>query len=266
MNSPAGSAPGWSLSLNASGTQRALGNISPFYNAFFDETKPAWGGNATRLLDTPRFVQTYVHTRDKTPARGFVLSPATINDAFDFAALVPDEINRSDVQPPLQHTERSVNIFTSYRFSATASRFFKGARVGCGANYRSAPVSGCDAANNHAPIRGVTTLLVNLMLGKIFPTGHGESVDGQINLQNLLGAEAMIPFAASTLRRALWGRFLSIVVRASAAHGIRAVGSFLGFPRRSFVVSLSPAGHGIARRRRSLLRSRGDQGSGLIAA
>ena len=246
MNSPAGSAPGWSLSLNASGTQRALGNISPFYNAFFDETKPAWGGNATRLLDTPRSVQTYVHTRDKTPARGFVLSPATINDAFDFAALVPDEINRSDGQPPLQHTERSVNIFTSYRFSATASRFFKGARVGCGANYRSAPVSGCDAANNHAPIRGVTTLLVNLMLGKIFPTGHGESVDGQINLQNLLGAEAMIPFAASTLGRALWGRFLSIVVRASAAHGIRAVGSFLGFPRRSFVVSLSPASHGIA--------------------
>jgi len=81
LNSPAGSAPGWSLSRNASGTQPALGNISPFYNAFFDETEPAWGSNATRLLDTPRTVQTHVRARDKTPARGFVLNPATINDA-----------------------------------------------------------------------------------------------------------------------------------------------------------------------------------------
>lgn len=203
FNSLAGSAPGGSLSLNASETKLALGNLSPFYKAFFDETEPAWGGNATRLLDTPRTVQTYVRTRDKTPARGFVLNPATINDAFDFAALVLDEINWSDGQTPLQHTERSVNIFTSYRFSATTSRFFKGARVGSGASYRSAPLIGYDAANNNTPIRGDTTLLFNLMLGKIFPTGHGESFNVQINLQNLLGAEAMILFAASTLRQVL---------------------------------------------------------------
>ena len=190
--------PGWSLSLNASETKLALGNISPFYNAFFDETKPAWDGNATRLLDTPGTVQTYVRTRDNTPARDFVLNPATINDAYDFAALMRDEINRSDGQQPLQHTERSVNIFTSYRFTEAAARFLKGGRVGAGANYRSAPVIGYDAANNNAPIRGDTTLLVNLMLGKTFPLGRGESFDVQLNLQNLLGAEAMIPFAAST--------------------------------------------------------------------
>ena len=189
--------PGWNLSLNASETQLALGNIAPFHNAFFNETKSAWDGNATRLLDTPTTVQSYVRTRDNTPARDFVLNPATINDAYDFAALLRDEINRSDGQQPLQHTERSLNVFTSYRFAETAFRHLRGLRAGAGVNFRSAPVIGYDAASNNAAIRGDTSLLVNLMLGKTIPFGRGESFDVQLNVKNILGAGNMVPFAAS---------------------------------------------------------------------
>jgi hypothetical protein len=114
------------------------------------------------------------------------------------------------------------------RVRGSPSRFLKEARVGSAANYRSAPLIGYDAAKKNTPIRGDTTLLVNLMLGKIFPTGHGESFNVQINLQNLLGAEAMIPSAASTLRRALCGeRFAASALRRALCGEHFAAGSCL---------------------------------------
>ncbi len=190
-------ARGWSISLNASETKLKLGNVAPFQNAFFVETRPLWDGNATPLADTPTAVQTYVRTRDNTPGRDFTLNPATINDAYDYASLLRDEINRADGQQPLQHTEHGVNVFTSYRFAAGAARWLRGCRIGGGANWRSAPVIGYDAARGDAPIRGDTTLLVNAMLGRIIPLAHGLSCDVQLNVQNLLGEQDMIPFSAT---------------------------------------------------------------------
>lgn len=190
-------ARGWSISLNSSETKLKLGNVAPFQNAFVNETKPLWDGNRTPLTDTPTTVQTYVRTRDNTPGRDFTLDPATIDDAYDFAALMRDEINRADGQQPLQHIARSFNIFTSYRFTESPLRFLKGARIGGGANWRSAPVIGYDAANNNTPIRGDTSLLVNAMVGKIIPLPRGMSLDLQLNVQNLLGDEDMIPFSAT---------------------------------------------------------------------
>ena len=189
---------GWSVSFNASEATQALSNVAPFQNGFFQETKPAWDGNATPLTDTPTAVQTYVRTRDNTPNRDFTLNPATINDAFDFAALMIDEINRSDGQQPLQQIERSINVFTSYRFAETGTRFLKGVRIGAGANYRSAPVIGYDGANNNATIRGDSNLLVNAMLGKTFKLTLGRTIDVQLNVQNLFGVEGMAPFSATS--------------------------------------------------------------------
>ena len=69
-------------------------------------------------------------------------------------------------------------------------------RGGGGANYRTSPVVGYDAASNNAPIRGITNLLTNLMVGKTFRPGRNETFDVQLNVQNVFAEHAMIPLQA----------------------------------------------------------------------
>ena len=189
-------AKNWSVSLNYGYNKQSDTNIAPFHNAFFAETKAAWDGNMTPLDLTPANVQSFVRTRDGTPGRDFVLEPATINDAYDYASLLMAEINRANGQQQLRHLTDSINFFTSYRFMDRGGPVFRGARIGGGANYRSAPVIGYDGANNDAPIMGAKSFMVNIMLGKTFQLGRGRTFDLQLNVQNLFGEEDMIPFQA----------------------------------------------------------------------
>lgn len=202
---------GWSASLNFSRNQLALGHIAPFQNDFIAEVTPAWKGNRTPLDQTPAVVATYVRSRDKTPGRDFVLDPATINDAFEYSALQVAEVNRSLGQQPMQHQKDSFNLFTSYRFGSAAPRWLKGARLGGGANYRSAPVIGYDAGNANAPIFGDSELLVNVMVGRAFTLGRGPILDLQLNVQNLLGTEDLLPMQARAPGQILVYRYPSQV-------------------------------------------------------
>ena len=186
----------WSISFNYATNDQSDTNIAPFHNAFFAETNAAWEKNTTRLTDTPANVQSFVRLRDGTPGRDFVQSPATIADAYGYASALMAEINRASGQEQMQHQKESMNVFTSYRFSDASFPFLRGMRVGGGANYRTSPVIGYDAANNNAPIRGISNLLTNLMVGKIFRLGRNETFDVQLNVQNVLAEHAMIPLQA----------------------------------------------------------------------
>ncbi len=186
----------WSVSLNYATNDQSSTNIAPFHNAFFAETKAAWEKNTTRLIDTPANVQSFVRTRDATPGRDFGASPATIADAYGYASALMAEINRASGQEQLQHQKESVNVFTSYRFNDASVGFLRGMRIGGGANYRTSPVIGYDAARNNAPIRGITNLLTNLMIGRTFRLGRNETFDVQLNIQNVLAEHDMIPLQA----------------------------------------------------------------------
>lgn len=190
-------AKNWSVSLNVSRTNVIASNVGPFENAFIAEVASAWKGNATPLDQTPAGLATYVTTRDSTPGRDFTLAPATIKDAYEHAAFVVKDINRAEGQVPMQHLEDSVNLFTSYRFDDGAPALLRKSRIGIGCNYRSAPVIGYDANNGLKPILGRTDFIVNLMLGKSFVAGKGRIIDIQLNVQNLLAEEDMMPFNAS---------------------------------------------------------------------
>lgn len=198
---------GWNVSLNFSRNKLGLSNIAPFHNAFIAEVTPAWKGNLTPLDATPARVATYVSTRDNTPGRDFTLNPATINDAYEDAALQVAQINRANGQRPMQNQEYSANVFTSYRFRGDAPGVLKNARAGVGANYRSAPVIGYYAAENNAPILGRHEFLMNAMLGKSLRIGKGRAFDLQINFQNLLGEEDLLPFNASVPGQILVSRY-----------------------------------------------------------
>jgi hypothetical protein len=177
------------ISFNFVANDQSDTNIAPFHNAFFAETRAAWEKNTTRLTDTPAIVQSFVRLRDGTPGRDFVQNPATIANASALMA----EINRVSGQEQLHHQKESMNVFTSYRFGDSSLPFLRGMRIGGGANYRTSPVNGYDSANNNAPIRGITNLLKNLMVGKTFRLGRNETFDVQPNVQNVLAVHDMIP-------------------------------------------------------------------------
>ena len=197
----------WNMTFNVSRNKLALSNIAPFHNAFIAEVAPAWKGNRTLLEQTPSQVQDYVRARDSTPGRDFVLNPATINDAYEYTALQVAEMNRSAGQQPMQHQRDSFNVFTSYRFAAAAPALLRQVKAGIGCNYRSAPIIGYDAANANAPVLGQSEFYVNLMLGKSLPLRQGATLDLQLNVQNLLGAEDLLPFNASAPGKILVQRY-----------------------------------------------------------
>ena len=199
----------WSVTLNVSHNTLGLTNIAPFHNGFVAEVTPAWKGNLTPLAQTPTAVADYVITRDKTPARDFVLNPATINDTYEHIALQVASMNRSDGQRSLQNQAEHYNLFTSYRFAPQAPAFLRRMKTGIGCTYRSAPVIGYDAANNNEPNFGRSEFYVNLMLGKSIPLRKNATLDFQLNVQNLLGDEDLLPFLADSPGKVLVQRYPS---------------------------------------------------------
>jgi hypothetical protein len=174
-----------------------LTDIAPDMKGFLAENKAAWDGNPTPLDTTPGNVATFVRTRDNTPGRDFVVNPATFNDAYDYVQSLIDIVNGGTGKPPLSFTGESFNAFTSYRFSDGAPALLRFARVGCGANYRGAPVIGYDTANANAPIFGRSSIIYNAMLGKQIRLRRGQSLDLQLNLENLFHQEDLVPFSAA---------------------------------------------------------------------
>ncbi len=192
---------GWSVSVNYSRNKIALTNIGPAMNEFLAEVKGSWDGNPAPVNQTNGNVANFVRQRDNTPDRDFVLNPATFNDSYDYAADVIASVNAAEGQVPLQNVEESFNFFTSYRFAAEAPSMLKNSRIGLGGNFRAAPVIGYNIAQNNVPIEGKRLFLVTLMLGKKFPLRKGQSIDLQLNIQNLLGEEDLLPYSAESPTR-----------------------------------------------------------------
>ncbi len=188
-------APGWSVSLNYARPKIAHTNLAPSMAGFLAEVKNAWDGNPSPLDATPGTIATFVRTRDGTPSRDFVLNPATFNDAFDYATSLLDLVYRGTGKPPLSFVGESFNAFTSYRFPEGAPSLIRRARVGFGANYRGPAVIGF-AAEDNTPILGRSTLIYNLMIGRQFRIRRGQSLDVQLNIENLFKQEDLIPYSA----------------------------------------------------------------------
>lgn len=187
---------GWNISMNYSRNPLTATNVAPDMNGFLSRTKALWDGNLSRLDQTPALVATFVTTRDKTPGRDFTLNPATYNDAYDYAVSVMDQVNLTFGQSPLSHIESRFNVFNSYRFDNDAWGVFQRSRVGLGSNYRGPAVIGYDVVNGNTPILGKSSIIYTMMLGKRFPLGKGRSVDVQLNIENLLKQEDLLPFSA----------------------------------------------------------------------
>ena len=71
------------------------------------------------------------------------------------------------------------------------------ARAGLGANHRGPAVIGYDAANGDAVILGRSAITWSGMLGKRFALRRGQSLDLQLNVENIFGQEARLPYSAT---------------------------------------------------------------------
>ncbi|MEY4687926.1 MAG: hypothetical protein RIR76_1949 [Verrucomicrobiota bacterium] len=189
-------AAGWNISVNYSRPRLVFTDLAPSMRGLLAANRAAWDGNATPLDSTRATVATFVRARDNTPARDFVLQPATLNDAYDYVQSLLDLVDRGDGKPPLSFTGESFNAFTSYRFGDGAHASLRGGRAGLGANHRGAPVIGFDAANGNAPILGRGALVWNAMLGKQLRVRRGHLLDLQLNVENLFRQEEALPFSA----------------------------------------------------------------------
>lgn len=191
-------APGWSLSANFSRADLRLADGAARANEFHRATQAAWDGNGTPLLTTSADLQTFVRQRDNTPNRDFVLNPATINDAYDWGTSLLQNLAASNGQAPLGHRRDSANLFTSYRFGASAPAWLQQARCGIGASFRGAPIVGYRTATDNSPYFGRRETLLNLMVGKRYRLRTpGHSLDLQLNLNNALGSEELMPYNAT---------------------------------------------------------------------
>lgn len=187
----------WSISFNYSHTRLKLGDAAARTKQFHAETKGDWDNNNTSLISTPGNVQDYVRQRDNTPNRDFVLNPGTFNDAYDWAGEVLKTLSAAEGQVPLGHVEDSFNVFTSYRFGADTPALLRQGRFGIGGNYRGRGIIGYDAARNNAPIKGDSTFQASVMLGKrIGLKRAGQSIDFQLNINNVFGDEDLVPYSA----------------------------------------------------------------------
>lgn len=190
-------ASGWSVTLNAARNQLKQANILSNSMAFLRGVKSEWERSTARLDDTPAAVATFVRTRDGTPQRDFVTNPATFADTYAYSLSVADPFLRGTGKSPFAHTETNFNAFTSYRFANDAPRLARGVRAGLGANYRGPAVIGYDAANGDAVIPGRSSIVWNGMLGKRFALRRGQSLDLQLNVENIFGQEDRLPYSAT---------------------------------------------------------------------
>ncbi len=191
-------APGWSVSLNYARPEIVFTDLAPSIKGLLAENQAVWDGSRSPLESTPATVATFVRARDNTPSRDFVLNPATFNDAYDYVQSLVDIVNYGTGKPPLSFGGESFNAFTSYRFSEGVPALLRSARVGFGANYRGPAVIGFDAANDNNPIYGQSSILFNLMIGKQIRIRRGQSLDLQLNVENLFRQENLLPFSAAT--------------------------------------------------------------------
>lgn len=189
-------AAGWNISVNYSRPRLVFTDLAPSMRGLLADNRAAWDGNATLLDSTRATVATFVRARDNTPARDFVVQPATLNDAYDYVQSLLELVDRGDGKPPLSFTGESFNAFTSYRFGDGAHAWLRGGRAGLGANHRGAPVIGFDAANDNAPILGRGALVWNAMLGKQLRLRRAHLLDLQLNVENLFRQEESLPFSA----------------------------------------------------------------------
>ena len=189
--------PGWSITLNAARNQLRQTNILSDSMAFLAGVKPAWENNRTTLEETPAAVATFVRARDGTPQRDFVTNPATFADVYAYGLSVADPFLRGTGKSPFAHIQDTFNAFTSYRFSNDAPRLLRGGRAGIGANHRGPAVIGYDSSNKDAVILGRSAITWSGMLGRRFTLRRGQALDFQINVENILGQEARLPYSAT---------------------------------------------------------------------
>lgn len=189
--------PGWSISFNAARNELKQANILSDSMAFLASVQSEWEGSTARLDDTPAVVATFVRTRDGTPQRDFVTNPATFGDVYAYGLSVAAPFLRGTGKSPFAHVEQTFNAFTSYRLTNDAPRFARGVRAGLGANYRGPAVIGYDSANNNAVILGRSAITWSGMLGKRFALRRGQSLDLQLNVENILGQEDRVPYSAT---------------------------------------------------------------------
>jgi hypothetical protein len=190
-------APGWSITLNVARNELKQTNILSDSMAFLSSVKSEWERSTTRLDDTPAVVATFVRTRDGTPQRDFVTNPATFADVYAYGLAVAEPFLRGTGKSPFAHVGETFNAFTSYRFANDAPRFARGLRAGLGANHRGPAVIGYDAANNDAVILGRSAITWSGMLGKRFALRRSQSLDLQLNVENIFGQEDRLPYSAS---------------------------------------------------------------------
>jgi outer membrane receptor protein involved in Fe transport len=188
---------GWSITLNAARNELKQTNILSDSMAFLASVKSEWERSATRLDDTPGVVATFVRSRDGTPQRDFVTNPATFADVYAYGLSVADPFLRGTGKSPFAHVEQTFNAFSSYRFGTDGPRFARGVRAGLGANYRGPAVIGYDSGNNDAVILGRSAITWSGMAGKRFALRRGQTLDLQLNVENIFGQEDRLPFSAS---------------------------------------------------------------------
>jgi len=188
----------WNLSFNYSKNTTIAGSglaYGPDHVAFMEENRSAYDGNLTPLNEEPAGnLRDYINNRDNTPERDFTADPATFNDVYDFAGTVVDDARSGAGRIPFGHNEESFNFFSTYKFSDNMPDLLHNSRIGIGGNYRTAPVIGFDASNDTKEIWGDSFFIARLMLAKRLPLSNGRYLDLQLNVNNLLGEEDLLPY------------------------------------------------------------------------
>jgi len=191
--------PRWSVSMNYSKNNIASGKVyAPDHLAFVVDNKSRYDGNMETVLNTPGALATFIRARDGTPDRDFVTQPATFNDAYDYSVSIVDAVLVGQGKLPFGHSVDQFNFFTSYRFEKDSAYRLGNARIGLGANFRSAPVLGYDQANAGREIYGDSRLVWRLMLGKRINLAKQRYLDLQLNWDNMFASDDLVPYSAAS--------------------------------------------------------------------
>lgn len=201
--------PAWRVSLNYSRNNARSGSVfAPDHLGFLEDYRSVYEGNPTPLSQIPNDqFRNFIIERDNTPDRNFTTEPATFNDVYEYTTQVVENVRVGAQKQPFEHADEQLNLFTSYQFRGDVPVLLKNTTIGVGANYRSAPVIGYDAANGNREIFGDSYIVWRLFLSRRFPLKAGRFVQFQLNVSNVFAQEDLLPFGTSSPDRVERYRF-----------------------------------------------------------
>jgi iron complex outermembrane receptor protein len=165
----------WRIRLNAAQTMQVASALQPINGEYLEANRAFWMQNGNRLI--PDAV--------RTKYSGLV-GGETVASTLARVDNIYNLIQAGAGQTRRQLREYTGNVFATYTFRNTQSRWLRSLSIGGGARYYGAGVIGYDSANNNRPIVGGAYTLASAMMGRDWTLKQGRRLRLQLNVDNVL--------------------------------------------------------------------------------